>query len=49
MNKEEAVAILDENGFGTIKWIIERHFYHKCYVRYQLLAEELEAINTLLR
>jgi len=48
MNKKEAKAILKQNDFGSTNWKHERHQYYKIYVRYQILEEELEAINTLL-
>jgi len=49
MNKQEAKKILEQNDFGSNNWKQKRHQYHKIYVRYQILAEELEAIVTLLK
>ena len=48
MNKKQAKTILKQNEFGSAMWKHKRHYSHKVYVRYELLAEELEAINTLV-
>ena len=49
MNKEEAKKILERNDFGSNDWKDERRQYHKIYIRYQILPEELVSIVTLLR
>lgn len=43
MNKKEAKQILRD--MFTDKWKQERHYFHKVYVRYELLAEEYEALK----
>jgi len=48
--KEEARKRLEQSGIFTPEWELERKYYHKkIYVRYELLAEEYEALKKLFK
>lgn len=47
MDKKEAKIILRD--MFTLEWKHQRHYFHKdTYVRYELLAEEYEALKVLV-